>query len=411
MTDIPRIVAVGTPQMFRHQVARALDADPDSLEWVPSVTAAEELVSEASDAVAVLVLSPEVKDEDALGFAEYVSGSSPTTAVVLVRDQSWNGMLPAAMRAGIRDVVDLTSGTEELREALNKAVSWSTSVQSVRDSKAGTRRGTVVSIFSSKGGTGKTFLTTNLATAIAHISEQDTAVVDLDLDMGDVFSYFGMEPEHPIQDLIALGEGASREQLEGAATRLGQHLWGFGAPTDPGAEQLSGGAIGKFLRAVRNSYPFTVVDATADYSDLALAAFDLSDEVCLITQLDIVGIKHLSKALETLVRIGVPKERFHVILNRADSKVGLGPEDVQRVMEVEVEAMIPSSVLVPMSLNMGKPVYVESPKSEVAMSIGRLAERIITDAGHEAKRTEFLKGEPDGGQKEGRKKFRLFGKG
>ena len=122
------------------------------------------------------------------------------------------------MRAGIRDVVDMTQGTDELREAVERAIVWATNLRSATAARSGptarkVSRGHIVSVFSSKGGSGKTFLTTNLAAAIAAVTGQDMAVVDLDVDMGDVFTYFGREPSATIHDLMELGEGATSEQI------------------------------------------------------------------------------------------------------------------------------------------------------------------------------------------------------
>jgi pilus assembly protein CpaE len=372
------VVAVGTPQSFRQQLARALEIDPGELAWVPSATAAEELLVNADEPIDVLVLSPEVKEPDALGLAEFVGRSAPATAIVMVRDHTWNGLLPAAMRAGIRDVVDLTQGAQELRDAVDRAIAWASNLRSLRGAMADnpSQRGMVISIFSSKGGTGKTMLTCNLATAIADVTGRDTAAVDLDVDMGDVFSYFGIEAKHQIQDLIELGEGASRETILSHGHEITDHLWAFAAQPDPTVETPGGEAVGKFLRALRSTFPYVVVDASADYTDLALSCFDLSDAICLVTALDVVGVKHLSKALDTLVGIGLPRERFRIVLNRADSKVGLDSSDVERVMKIQVDTMIPSSRLVPMSLNRGKPVYLEEPNSEITKSIRTLASRL-----------------------------------
>ena len=80
-------------------------------------------------------------------------------------------------------------------------------------------------------------------------------------------------------------------------------------------------------------------------------------------------MKHLAKALDTLLTIGLPRERFRVVLNRADSKVGLDAGDVERVMKISVDAMIPSSRLVPTSLNKGRPVVLDEPGAEVSQSI------------------------------------------
>ena len=89
-------------------------------------------------------------------------------------------------------------------------------------------------MFSSKGGTGKTFLTSNLGTAISEVTGVDTAVVDLDIDMGDVFTYFGREPTATIQDLMELGEGAERSRIKNVGVQLSEHLWASGRrPTRP----------------------------------------------------------------------------------------------------------------------------------------------------------------------------------
>ena len=353
--------------------------------WVQSATAAEELLIGPYHTVDVLVLSPEVKEADALGLAEFVGRTSPGTAIVLVRDHTWNGLLPAAMRAGIRDVVDMTQGTDELREAVERAISWASNLRSANASGAKsegvrTQRGHIISIFSSKGGSGKTVLTTNLATAIAQVTGEDTALVDLDVDMGDVFTYFGREPTASVTDLMELGEGAERARVREVGVEVAPHTWAFGAPPDPAAEAPAGEAIGKFLRTIRNEFAFVIVDASVDYSDSALVCFDLSDMICLVTSLDVVGVKHLSKALDTLLTIGLPRERFRVVLNRADSKVGLDASDVERVMKIRVDAMIPSSRLVPTSLNKGRPVVLEEPGSEVAQAINSLASRFAGSA-------------------------------
>src|SRR5439155_5289525 len=129
------------------------------------------------------------------------------SAVVLVRDHAPNGLLPLAMRAGVRDVIDLSRGGEELRDALQRAVAWSENLQSasgVASAQSEDHRGTVVSVFSSKGGTGKTFLTSNLAAALSRDTGKDTAVLDLEIEVGDVFSYFGRTTATPLPALLAI---------------------------------------------------------------------------------------------------------------------------------------------------------------------------------------------------------------
>jgi pilus assembly protein CpaE len=376
------VVAVGAPPTFRQQVARALGREPAQVEWMPSVTAVEGFLSEGHSQPNVVVLSPVIKEIDAFGLAEFVGRRAPGTAVVMVRDRPMNGSLPQAMRAGIRDVVDMTLGTEDLREALNRALKWSAGVRSIRVDaapEASTHKGGVVSVFSSKGGAGKTFLATGLATVFAAKAGTDVAVADFDLDVGDVLTYFGRDTKRTVEDLMAVGDMTDRDSILSAGLKVGNNLWAYAGASDPAdVTNISGESAGKVIRALRGQFGVVVVDGPIVFSDAALAAFDLSDAICLISGLDVVGIRHLSRALETLLALDIPRDRFRVVLNRADSKVGLAVEDVERVMKVKIDAMIPSSRLVPTSLNKGRPVYLEDPKAEVSKSLESFATKLMT---------------------------------
>jgi pilus assembly protein CpaE len=378
------IIAVGPPPTFKQQVARALGRDADQVSWVPTVTAAESSLSERAGAASVVVLSPVVKESDAFGLADFVNRTSPATAVVMVRDQALNGLLPAAMRAGVRDVVDLSVGSQELTDALRRAISWSANLRSMGIEPSADQsedRGVVVTVFSTKGGTGKTFLTTNLAVALAERSGRDTAVVDFDLEMGDVLSYFGKDTKAAVEDVIAVGAMTDRQAIRQAAVQVADRVWAFAGRAEPGTSTpISGEAAGQLLQTLRAHFGYVVVDGAAVYTDQALAAFDVSDWICLITGLDVVGVRHLAGAVETLRALGLPRERLRVILNRADSKVGLTVEEVETVLKVKVDALIPSSKLVPTALNWGRPVVTDSPKSEVSRALGSLADSIVAAA-------------------------------
>jgi pilus assembly protein CpaE len=380
----PRVVAVGAPPTFRQQVARALGAAPESVEWVPTVTAAEDFMTDGRAQADLLALSPSVKAEDAIGFGEFVSRRSPATAVVVVRDRPPDGALPSMIRSGIRDVVDLTNGGEDLRDSLHRALTWASSLRSVNGRapvEDGTDHGRVVCVFSSKGGTGKTFLSCNLAVAIARRLGEPTALVDLDVDLGDVFAYFGTQPSRPLQDLLSVGTDVDAETVRSLGNQLDENLWGYGAPPDPGAGQsVSAESVGAALRTLRRFFPFTILDGSAEYSDHVLAAMDLSDVIYLVTGPDVVGLKHLSLAIQTLTTLGTPRERVRVVLNRADSKVGISPTDVERVMRIKPDVLVPSSSLVPASLNHGVPVVLEEPRSAVAKAVDELAAALVAES-------------------------------
>lgn len=399
----PRVVVVGEPT-FRQQVAQAMGLPAETLSWAADAAAVEKTMVDASGETHLVAISPQVVETDALQIAEFTNRVSPATAVVLVRSMTPNGSLTRFVRAGIRDVVDLSTAPEELVESLQRALEWAKNVHDRQGYQAAAHKenlGKVITIFSTKGGTGKTFLACNLAAAIADRSGKDTALIDLDFGSGDVFSYYGRDPRRSLEDLFAPGGVEDKKAILSAATELAPHLWGFGGAPDPSAEPIPSHGVGMILRALQLHFDFVVVDGAAQYTDQMLAGLDASDSICLIASLDVVGVRHLVKALETLTSIGVPKNTICTVLNRADSKVGLETADVEKVTGISIDAQIPSSRLVPASLNKGVPVYVDDPKSAVAESISSLADGLVSE----------LLGDHEKSDEGPRQKRRLFSRG
>lgn len=373
------ILVVGQPN-FRQQVAAALELSPEVVGWVTQVAAAEKQLIDAPGETRLVAIGPEVDNTDAVHITEFVRRAAPTTAVVIAR-RDLNGELSSLVRAGARDVADLSQGQEELRSSLEGSLQWADSIRAATAdaSDAATSLGKIVTVFSSKGGAGKSFLATNLAAILASHHKRRVAIVDLDFGMGDVFSYFGTEPKRSMEDLFAPGGLANREVILSTGTRLDDNLTGYGTPTDPTADPVPAQGVAKILRAFQMHFDLVVVDGPAFYSEQMLAAFDAGDLVYVVASLDVVGIKHLTTAVHSLNGIGLSSDRLRVVLNRADSKVGLSPEDVKRVTGLKIDAMVPSSRLVPTSLNKGIPLVTDEPRSDVAKALGDLAGKLLRD--------------------------------
>jgi pilus assembly protein CpaE len=377
MTD-PRVVAVGGSPSFPPEVARALGASPDAVSWLPSISSAQRAIAEGEQPFDIVVLAPSVGDDEAIALAEFSARESAATAVLLVRDVPVDGSFPRLVRGGVRDVVDLTKGRNEFSEALRRAVEWNGGMRgnsSANGSKGPT--GVVVAVFSTKGGTGKTFLACNLAAALAERSGSQVGLLDLDHDLGDVFAYFDAEPSRTLQELLTLDDGADAEAVAQLGTPLAKGITGFGSRPDPRAEPIPGAAIARMLSKLKDAFPFSVVDATSEYSDHVLAALDLSDAICLVTGLDAIGVRHMSIAIQTLQNLGVGRERLHFVVNRADSKVDLTIQDIERLLDIHVDSRIPSSPLVPRSINQGKLLWFDRRRSDVAKGVEAFADRLM----------------------------------
>ena len=158
---------------------------------------------------------------------------------------------------------------------------------------------------------------------------------------------------------------------------LAKGITGFGSRPDPRAEPIPGAAIARMLSKLKDAFPFSVVDATSEYSDHVLAALDLSDAICLVTGLDAIGVRHMSIAMQTLQNLGVGRDRLHFVVNRADSKVDLTIQDIERLLEIRVDSRIPSSPLVPRSINQGKLLWFDKRRSDVSKGVEAFADRLM----------------------------------
>jgi pilus assembly protein CpaE len=128
------------------------------------------------------------------------------------------------------------------------------------------------------------------------------------------------------------------------------------------------------LRVLRQLFQFVVVDTPPAFTDHVLAAFDESDYVALLATLDIPALKNLKLTLETLDLLNYPRDRWRIVLNRADSKVGLQLAEVEKTLRVPIAVQIPSSRSVPASINRGVPIVLDEPSHPVSVAIKQFAE-------------------------------------
>jgi pilus assembly protein CpaE len=349
------------------RVVRA--ADPD--EGMAAVAA------EGRDVLAA-IFGPSLSDRDALALAGALQQGTPDVSVLLIRRQESGELIRQALRVGVKDVLSSASDENAVRGAAARAIEIARTLRgrlgggAPTDPGGGRDPGRVVTVFSSKGGCGKTFLSTNLAVALSR-SGAEVALVDLDLHFGDVAIMLHLFPSHTIYD-AAQSSGLDALTLKSFLTHHDTGIWTLVAPTEPTvADTISPGTIGSILKLLRSAFDYVVIDTPPAFSEPVLGAFDESDWLVMLATLDVPSIKNLKLTLQTMELLHFPKNRIRVVVNRSDSKVGLRLPDVEKLLSAPVDATIPSSRSVPLSVNKGSPIMLEEPKGPVAESIRRIA--------------------------------------
>ncbi len=251
------------------------------------------------------------------------------------------------------------------------------------------KRGRVLTVFSPKGGTGKTVTATNLATAFAKYEKKRTLLIDLDLQFGDAAIMLGLEPDKTIYDLVVAPGELDSEKLAGYTTRHSSGVDVLPAPLRPeDAELVTEPKVNRLLEVARGSYDLIVVDTSPFFHGPMLATLDRTDELLVLCGLDVPTLKNVKLAQHTLDLLSFPASRVRFVLNRSNSKVGMKRNEVESALGVKMGFEMPSDRAVPLAVNRGTPAVVADAGCDFSRAIREMAKGLLTPE-QEKKRRRF----------------------
>jgi pilus assembly protein CpaE len=231
----------------------------------------------------------------------------------------------------------------------------------------------MICVLGLKGGGGKTLTSANLAASLA-LRGHSVAVVDLDLQFGDVGLALGLSPERTLYDLVCSGGSLDAEKL---ADFMTPHSSGLHALLAPARPDQAGAVTTQFLEDVyprlRAMYEFVIVDTPPSFTPEVIGAVDASTQVCVVAMLDSLSLKNSKLGLETLEQMDY-RGGVRVLLNRADSHVGISREDVVSIIGRAPDVLVPSDRNITRSVNQGQPMALLHRRSDAARAFGALAE-------------------------------------
>ena len=306
--------------------------------------------------------------ESSLRFVERVARECPQTAVICAARDSSPDTILRSMRAGAREFLRLPVRPEEFATVYQRVAEFS-AVQP----EAPKKRGRVLSVFSSKGGTGTTFVATNLAAALG----APTVLLDLNLQAGDLGLFLGVEPKFSIADLIENRERVDDTLLRSYLTPHSANLSLLAAPREAdSADDIEAEHVFQVLEILRGRYEYVVVDPQHTFDSITLAALDQSDEILLVLTLDIPAIRSTQRALKIFDRLGYPRHKLHVVVNRFSKQIDLELRQVERFLGERVTGYVQSDYRTAVnSINLGQPLVESDPQSKIATELRQIAAR------------------------------------
>jgi pilus assembly protein CpaE len=329
----------------------------------------------------VVVFGPGLADAPGLAEIERLTRSRPEIGAILVAAELSTGLLQQALRSGVRDVLSAPTESQALHESVDR-VARTLNLVPTPPPVAGQapEKGRVITISSTKGGSGKSVVATNLAVLLAERSDRPVVLVDADLQFGDVAVMMRLSAPHTIVDAVSAMGRLDAQFLQSLLVRHEPSgLLVLPAPLEPSfAERVSGADMVHIVELLQSFCSFVVVDTPAQFNDVVLALIEHSDEILLVAGMDIPNIKNTKLGLQTLRMLGIPESRLRLLLNRANSRVQLDVGEVERTLGLKADSLIPSDIVVPQTVNKGTPVVLDAPKSDVARAFARLADLFLS---------------------------------
>ena len=314
---------------------------------------------------AVIIVLETDAAEKAFPLIKKLSAAVPETAVITAASNASPSLILGSMRAGAREFLQIPIIADELRTVLDHVAELSTSQGHSQ------KQGRLVGVFSSKGGAGVSFLSANLAAAM----NVPTLLVDLNLQAGDAASFIGVDPRYSLADFAANRNRLDDSLINSLITNHSQNLSLLAAPREAHeAEDITVQNVSEALHLMGRRYECIVLDLPHTFDPVTVAALDLADDILLVMTLDIPGIRSTKRALKVFERLGYPRGKIRVVVNRWSKSIDVELQKVEAHLDEQLIGFVPNDYpKVIESINLGHPLVQSEPSSKLTIEIKRIA--------------------------------------
>jgi len=359
-------IIVSVDESIVKELRSAIGSD-DRLRVVTCIDNVEQACSEISrlrPSAAIVATDNELATRFAL--IKRLNTECPDTVVICASRDSSSDLILRSIRAGAREFLRLPTSADEFATVIDRTAEFCAARE--QEPK---KLGRTIAVFSSKGGCGNTFIAANLAAAL----KQPTALVDLNLQAGDIDLFFGMQPRFSIIDLVENRARLDDSLLSGYMTAHSPKLALLPAPRDTAAaEDIKPENVSEVLHILRQRYDYVVIDPHHTLDSITLAALDNADDILLVLTLDVSSIRSAQRSIEIFDRLGYPRKKVRVVVNRWSKHIDLELQQVERFLGERVVGFVPNDYRAAVnSVNLGQPLVDSHPSSNIAAEIKRVA--------------------------------------
>lgn len=320
---------------------------------------------------------------DGIKATQEISLNVPETTVIIMSVQNEHEYLKKAMTAGARGFLNKPFSGDELTGTIIKTyeleskrrehTSFPKTVEEVKSK--------IITVFSTKGGVGKTTIASNLAVCLARTTKKKVALVDLDLQFGDIAIMLNVSVKNTISDLIKEINQVDDDLMEDYLVTHFSGVRVLPAPIKPEyAEYITSSHVQKIFKTLKESYHYIIVDTSASFHETVLTSLDMSDRILYVSTLDLPTIKNVKSGLDVMESLHYSNEKIKIILNKASEQFGIKYKDFENTLKHPIWSYVPEdSQTVITSANKGFPFVMTRTETKVAKAIIGIANDLIKE--------------------------------
>lgn len=328
----------------------------------------------------VILLSLEEPIARPLRTIELLTVARPGAGIVVVSSLNDRDVMRKAMRAGARDYLNRPTSPEEVQRAIFQVYEGEQKKQVLMEpeSQKGLSSGEVIVLYGAKGGIGKTTVAVNLATAIAHETKQRVAIVDMDIQMGDVALLLSIVPERSIVDAALNGERLGPDLLNSLVYTDRSGVRVLPAPATPeDSADLTARQMGQVIDALSRTFDYVIVDTAPTLNDINLTILEKSTLIMLLTTPELPSLKRTKISLGLLLRSwNFPEDRVKLMVNYPHAHSGILLSDIESTLDYPIFWKFPYDPAVAQSVKAGRPCLETKPGTRFSRNVFDLARAV-----------------------------------
>ena len=361
------ILSTGLENFKELRTALSADSRVQLLAGGDDADQLHEEITRLKPMAAIISLGPQ--PEHSINFIKRLSSEFPSMAIVSAAHNASRDLLLQSLRAGAREFLQLPVSAPELGTVVERVAQFCHS-----HVEAPKKKGKMIAVFSSKGGCGTSFMATNIAACTG----APTILVDLNLQAGDLPLFLGLNQKYSFADMAENRTRLDDELIKSFATPYSSNLSLLAAPKEAdSADEIEPEHVFAVLQRLRESYDYVVLDPQHTFDSITLAALDQSDEILLVLTLDIPAIRSTQRALEIFDRLGYPRKKVRIVVNRWSKLIDLDLQQVEKFLGEPVIGFVPSDYQTAVnSINLGQPLVQSDGSSRIAVEIRRITKTV-----------------------------------